>query len=38
MVLATHSQDLLRRYPWPVLQMEAGRLVQLDAAALAAAD
>ena len=37
-VLATHSQDLLRRHPWPVLQMEAGRLVQLDAAALAAAD
>ena len=37
-VLATHSQDLLRRHRLPVLEMDAGRLVQLDAAALAAAD
>jgi cell division transport system ATP-binding protein len=38
MVLATHSQDLLRRYDLPILQMEAGRLLQQDGLALAAAD
>jgi cell division transport system ATP-binding protein len=37
-VLATHSQDLLRRYGHPVLRMEEGRLGEVDpAAALAEA-
>ena len=39
-VLATHSQDLLRRHGHPILLVEAGRLLAAsdDAAALAAAD
>jgi cell division transport system ATP-binding protein len=41
-VLATHSQDLLRRHGHPILQMEGGRLVAGggggESAALAAAD
>jgi cell division transport system ATP-binding protein len=36
-VLATHSQDLPRRYPFPVLAMEAGRLA-VPTAALGAAE
>jgi cell division transport system ATP-binding protein len=36
-VLATHSQDLPRRYPFPVLTMEAGRLA-VPTAALGAAE
>ena len=36
-MLATHSQDLLRRYPFPVITMAAGRLATPRAAALGAA-
>jgi ABC-type ATPase involved in cell division len=37
-VLATHSQDLLRRHAFPILQMEGGHLFQPHGLALAAAD
>ncbi len=37
-ILATHSRDLLRRHPFPVIEMAGGRLVGLHAPAMAAAE
>jgi cell division transport system ATP-binding protein len=33
-LLATHSEQLARRYPFPVLRMEAGRLLGVEDAAM----
>lgn len=37
-LIATHNLELIRRFPFPVLELEAGRLVRADAAGARAAE